>query len=326
MPVHDLGYRTWRGKLTPDFTRWLVIAQIGTRLAWRSSWLRRMILVAWLPAAYMGLGFLLFERAVDSPEGRVAATQFLQSLPDTNTVVDSLRVDFDLTDEPQLGQARHQVWASLLAILFRYPQGLLMVLVVGIVAPPLIANDTRSRAYLLYFSRPMTREEYVLGKACVVWAYLLMITTAPALALYVLGVLLSSDLSVMAYTWDLPIRILGATVVLMLPTTAVALCFSSMTTESRYATFAWFAVWILGWVGYTSMSSFEIASNGVLPDDGVSRWTLMSPYHTLGVVQSWMFGLQNEFRDVMFESALLIAVTVISIFVLLNRVSAPLRA
>jgi len=326
VPVHDLGYRSWRGTLAPDFTRWLVIAQTGIRLAWRSSWLRRMLLVAWLPAVYMGLGFFLFEQSLEYPQARRGVSQFLGSLPDTNTLADSLRVDLDTADASELGRARHQVWAALLAILFRYPQGLLMVLVVGVVAPPLIANDMRSRAFLLYFSRPLTREEYVLGKGCVVWAYLMMITTAPALVLYLLGVLLSSDLSVIVYTWDLPFRVLAATAVLMVPTTAVALCFSSMTMESRYATFGWFAIWIFGWVSYASLTSFQIPSSGVISEDFSTRWTLLSPYHTLGEVQSWVFGLRDGFRDVLAEAVVLTCVTLISVGVLLNRVSAPIRA
>lgn len=326
MPVHDLGYRSWRGKLAPDYTRWLVIAHTGIRLAWRSSWLRRMLLVAWLPGFYMGLGFFLFEQSLEYPQARRTVSQYLSSLPNTNTLADSLRVDLRSDDPVKLGQARHQMWAALLAILFRYPQGMLMVMVVGIVAPPLIANDMRSRAFLLYFSRPLTREEYVLGKGCVVWAYLMMITTAPALCLYLLGVLLSSDLSVIEYTWDLPFRVLAATAVLMVPTTAVALCFSSMTTESRYATFGWFAIWIFGWVSYSALTSFQLQSPGMNGEVSSTPWTLLSLYHTLGEVQSWVFGLRTGFSDVWAEAVVLIAVTVVAVGVLLNRVSAPIRA
>ncbi len=65
--------------------------------------------------------------------------------------------------------ARHEVWSLLLMTFFRYPQAVLMVLLVGMIAPPLISQDFRSRAFLLYFSRPITPVEYVFGKAMVVW-------------------------------------------------------------------------------------------------------------------------------------------------------------
>ena len=82
------------------------------------------------------------------------------------------------------------IWSLLLMAFFRYPQGLLMVLLVGMIAPSLISLDLRSRAFLLYFSRPITPLEYVFGKALVIWTYLAAVTTLPALVLYVLGVLL----------------------------------------------------------------------------------------------------------------------------------------
>ena len=209
-----------------------------------------------------------------------------------------------------------------------------MVMVVGLIAPPMISQDVRSRAFLLYFSRPLTRGEYLLGKLSSVWVYLSVISTLPALALYVLGVLLSPNLSVVSATWDLPFRIVAASVVLMLPTSVLALCFSSLTQESRYAGFGWFAVWILGWFTYTAASSAEAfeqmnAQQEVFRPGGQivlqqSSWTHVSLYHTLGRVQSWVFGFA-EFREVWVSSVILIAVTLIALVVLLRRISAPMR-
>jgi ABC-2 type transport system permease protein len=229
-----------------------------------------------------------------------------------------------------------------------------MVLLVGLVAPPLISQDIRSRAFLLYFSRPLTRGEYLLGKLGSVWFFLAMISTIPALVLYFMGVVLSPSLSVVSATWDLPIRIVGASVVLMLPTSALALCLSSMTQESRYAGFSWFAIWILGWFTYGAAQSaeafkanqeFEIRNaeaNGMrnpqrnrfrgppgfrgrptiaIPE---SAWAHLSLYHTLGKVQSWVFGFA-KFRDVRASIAILIGLTTVSLAVLFYRISAPMR-
>jgi ABC-2 type transport system permease protein len=125
-----------------------------------------------------------------------------------------------------------------------------------------------------------------------VWAHLLMISMVPALALYLVGVLLSPNLGVFADTWDLPLRIIAASMVLMLPTSALALCFSSLTQESRYAGFAWFTVWILGWFTYGAATAAEAfnAQQGAFAQRGAaviaeSTWTHLSLYHTLGRVQ-----------------------------------------
>ena len=55
MPLHELGYRAWQGRLEPERRRWWVIAQSGSRLAWRSRWLRRLMLIARLSNSAVNL-------------------------------------------------------------------------------------------------------------------------------------------------------------------------------------------------------------------------------------------------------------------------------
>ena len=62
MPIHNPGYRPWHGHTAPLATRWVVIAEVGIRRAWLSSWLRRMMFFAWLPACVMGFMVLLYEQ------------------------------------------------------------------------------------------------------------------------------------------------------------------------------------------------------------------------------------------------------------------------
>jgi hypothetical protein len=317
MPIHDLGYRGWQGPLIPPFARFWVIAQTGIRLAWRAQWLRRLLFLSWLPAVYFATLLLAYEQLLAH-----------KSLGDT--VVPWIR-------EIPLTENRHQVWACLMWIFFRHPQLIVMIFVVGQVAPPLVAQDVRTKAFLLYFSRPLARFEYVLGKMAVVWVYMLLISAAPALLLYVLGVLLSPDLSVVLSTWDLPLRILAAAAVLMIPMAAVSLALSSLTSETRYATFGWFALWAIGWATYLVLWRS-------LPASAAQRWNLLSLYHTLGTVQYWVFGLKYELAEHLLpfasEVGLLpspsqvqvwpavvevIAVTLVALAILFRRVSSPMR-
>ena len=328
--MNRLGYRGWSGQLESGWMRWTVISSVGIRRAWQSRWLRRMLFFAWLPAVVFGIGFFAWEQAALYPEWRQAAANILRGLLPThafNEIQESIRTG-------NMESSRHSVWAWMLNTFFRHPQGVLMVMVVGLIAPPMISQDVRSRAFLLYFSRPLTRGEYLLGKLSSVWVYLSAISTLPALALYVLGVLLSPNLSVVSATWDLPFRIVAASMVLMLPTSILALCFSSLTQESRYAGFAWFAVWIMGWFTYAAASSAEAFEAMRTQREALragrqlvleqSAWTHVSLYHTLGRVQSWVFGFA-DFREVMVSSVILIVVTMIALAVLLRRISAPMR-
>jgi len=315
MPIHDLGYRKWEGKRCAESLRWTVIAMTGIRIAWKSAWLRRMLVLSWLPAAYMGVMFFIFEQSVkDENAGlRRSVIQGLKnSAPEDSVLLRELDVNSDPADQ------RAVVWRWLLMTFFRIPQGMLLVLLVGMIAPPLISRDVRSKAFLLYFSRPLSRAEYILGKMSVIWAYLLLVTTLPALALYALGVLLSPDLSVVADTWDLPFRIVLASVTLIIPTTSLALMLSSTTSESRYAGFAWFAIWAMGFAAY-----FVISLNSSL--SASPELNVISLYHALGAVQTWVFGLQHDMRQFYAASAVLVGVTVFSLLVLVRRVSAPMR-
>jgi ABC-2 type transport system permease protein len=300
MPIHDLGYRPWQGARVPELGRFWAIAVTGGRLAWRNRWLRRILYMTWLPAVYLSVGFLLYEQWLTQGGGERALTDFLSGFP--------------------VVRNRHEAWSWLLWVFFRYPQAVLMVVVVGLIAPPLIAQDVRTRAFLLYFSRPITRLEYLLGKMSIVGGYLLAITAAPGLLMYLAALLLSSDLGAIGQTWDLPLRIVAASLVLVLPTTALALCFSSLTSDTRYATFAWFAVWAVGWITYGLLMTNLSAGAS-------EHWELVSLYHSLGRVERWVFGLETgEFVTKVLPAAVeLAALTVVSLAVLVRRVSSPMR-
>ena len=331
MIIHSPGYRSWDGIKSSSWTRWAVIASTGIRRTLKSKWLKRMLFLSVLPALYFAIPFYLSEQAIRDPAMARGMGNFLQGFSD-NPAIESIpwRSLGSATPE-QIQLIRHEVWSNLLLSLFRYPQASLMILVVGIAAPPLISYDVRSRAFLIYFSRPISRLEYILGKFGTVAFFVAMISTLPAMLLYLMGVLLSPNLSVVAVTWDLPLRILAASMVLILPTTSVALMFSSLTRESRYAGFAWFAVWILGWVIYSIVIAFQLGAahsqeeaRQILEGGGLT--TLLSPYHTMGMVQAWIFNLSNDAQPVMAATMLLLVVTIFSLAVLGRRVSSPMRA
>ena len=231
---------------------------------------------------------------------------------------------------------RHTIWSWLLMTFFRYPQGTLILFLLGYIAPGLISRDLRSRAYLLYFSRPIGRLEYIAGKMSTVICYIVMCSTIPALGLFVFSVMLSPDATAFLNTWDIIFRILAASLVLAIPLSSLVLMFSSLTHESRFATFAWFAVWALGEGAYWIIVSIkanqmayaaggEVSPADVMNSDMVNNWSFLSLHTTLGRVQSWVFGFETI--DQVWPALLvLVFITVFSLVVLFRRVSAPIRA
>jgi hypothetical protein len=353
MPVHDLGYRAWSGERMTRLLRPLIVAQGGISLVWRRRWLRMMIIFSWMPILIFGFAIFMFEYAATEEGPRQLISQLL--------AWQLQRPDLALAVVTDHAASRHDVWATLILTFFRVPQLFAMVLLVGLIAPMLISYDLRSKAYLMYFSRPLSPTQYIIGKSAVLWFFLSTITAIPALMLYVVGVFLSPDLSVIAETWDLPLRILGATVVLVIPTTALALCYSSFTSESRYATFSWFATWAMGFIAYTFLTysgarmrqprgqgfrrgrgggrggrrnwedmdpnQFENAAMGVPPGlENVDRdkWRLLSPYETLGKVEGWIFGIDPTPGSVWPSVIMLITITVAGMWLVRRRIIARL--
>lgn len=320
MPIHDLGYRAWEGVRESESLRWYVIAENGFLRAWGNPWLRRLLFLVWIPALFFGGLFFVYERAMASKELAQALQGAAFFLPAFQELLKSVDVG--------AAEGRHMVWSALLLSFFRYPQATSMVLVVSLVAPPLIARDVRSKAFLIYFSRPVSRFEYILGKMATVWGYLMLISTAPALALYVLAVSLSPSVEVIVYTWDLPLRVLAATAVLLIPTTAMALAFSSITRHVVTAGFLWYGVWIMGGMAQWILWTIDrVAENqpGKEREIDPHRWDLVSLYHTLGQVQGYVFNPDNGTSITAWAMASLTCVTLLSLGVLYWRVSAPMR-
>jgi len=54
-------------------------------------------------------------------------------------------------------------------------------------------------------------------------------------------------------------------------------------------------------------------------------WSYLSLYHTLGMVESWVFGF-SDFESVRLSVTILIAITLFSLGILMQRVAAPMKA
>jgi len=343
MPVNHLGYRPWKEKLTSSLTRWRCISSSGIALAQKSALVKRMLFAAWLPVLYWGVGFFFIGQAMEGkvdllpPNMQDSASRLLSAMPkeardklrasksglNRVTVAAMLKQQFrripqvdQLADDLLEGDdsaSRNRVWCWLMMSFFRYPQGLMILFLVGAITPSLISRDIRSRAFLLYFSRPISKTEYILGKFFIPATFIALVTTLPAIALYCFAVLMSPDLSVVNSTWDVPM-------------------FSSLTQESRFASFSWFAFFTLGHAAWLAVVfSYALRSGGAIPFDAVvmekpavKRWGLLSLYNNIGEAQGWVFGF-SPLEDAWPGLAVLLLITVVSLAVIYRQISSPMR-
>jgi hypothetical protein len=119
---------------------------------------------------------------------------------------------------------------------------MVLVLMVG---PSLISQDLRFNALPLYFSRPLRRIDYFVGKLGVIAAFLGMVVIVPAVLAYGLGLLFSLDLTIIPDTFRLLVSAIAYGLVISLSAGLLILALSSLSRNSRYIALFWVGVWFV---------------------------------------------------------------------------------
>ncbi len=230
MPIFDQGYQHWAGELTGHSWRWLTIARHGVRIGRKSSILRLVLLVAWLPAVLLA-AFLAVWGLVE--QGSAIVKPILPILGFLSP---------EILSDPK--NYRNEVWTLSYSMFLNTELTFSMILIL-IVGPSLISQDIRFNALPLYFSRPLRRIDYFFGKLGVIGAFLGMVLVAPSIVAYVLGLLFSLDISILVDTFPLLIASVCYGVIMTLSAGLLILALSSLSRNSRYIGLFWVGVWFI---------------------------------------------------------------------------------
>ena len=155
MAVYEHTYKQYLGKLTPEWSRFLVIPRHAFRDVFKSKLFTAFFVVCFIP--------LLIEAILIYLHHNVNALAILKV-----NVRELIPIDAFF----------FQTFVNL--------QGTFAFFVTLLVGPPLVARDLRNNALPLYLCRPFSRTEYVLGKMSVLLILLSAVTWAPQLLLFLL--------------------------------------------------------------------------------------------------------------------------------------------
>ena len=129
------------------------------------------------------------------------------------------------------------------------PVTLLSMILMGLsstVGASLISRDIRNRALLMYFSRSITRFDYLLAKFIALVAFLLIVTLGPGLLLFFGQIGMGTErLGIGERLADLGAIILHS-LILTVPTSSMVLGFSSMSKRTYLAAIFWLTFFFLG--------------------------------------------------------------------------------
>jgi hypothetical protein len=329
MPLFEIGYRRYEGERTHERMRWWPIARHGWTLAWRAKLLRRLLLVSELPILYFAPLFFFIGRFTDPDlalprgAGREMAEAFF-----------GRELLARLREDPTA--VRTAVWAIAFTVFATLIQLIVSVLVAAVAGPPLISQDLRSKAFLLYFSRPISSVDYLIGKAVALGGLLAAVTLLPSLILYGLSIAFSPSLETILHTLPVLLDVAKSALVLIVPLTLVVLTLSSLTKQARFAAIAWAVV-----CGFGALFHQAISSTRELRD---AAWPLLtSLIETVREAQMAVFdvpgrvdaipgpplmrNLEQLYAHEHGTAALLFLVALSGLcwLVLLRRVSAPTR-
>jgi len=245
MPIFDQGYQHWHGTLSGHGWRWLTITRHGVRAQMKNRLTRFAMLVAWMPAITLASVLIvwgLFEQK-------------------SSLIAPLLGLFRDLPSEMQAGPSGYRtvVWTIAYQWFFVVQVYFAMFLVL-LVGPNLVSQDLRFNAMPLYFSRPLRRIDYFMGKLGVIGVFLGAVAVLPALIAWVLGVLFSMDWTVITDTGRLLGASLGYGLVIVLSAGMLMLAISSLSRNSRYVAVIWFGFWMLT-MGVASVLEDTVRSN-----------------------------------------------------------------
>jgi len=205
MGIKEKGYAHWDGETVLKKASWLPIVRIGIRLTLKKRFFKLFYAIMLLPA----LLFLVL----------IYLSEQLENF------------SFSFGEAPQLIRVNPTFFKDYLTNEF------LMFFVVFLLAfagAGLIADDLKFNSLQLYFSRPLKKFDYFMGKSSILSFFLLLLTLLPGLLLYVMKIIFSGSLKFVGEYPFLLLSIIGCSLLLTVFFSFYTLLLSSISKNKRY--------------------------------------------------------------------------------------------
>ncbi len=215
MTIKEKGYSHWEGELAEKKLSWWPITRFGIRSTFRKKFFKFFFFGSLLPAVVFLVGIYISERLEDFRFMIQNQTNFL-------------------TVDP--GYFKSYFTGDFLLFM--------MVAILVFCGSGLISDDLKHNSLQLYFSRPLKKGQYFLGKASVVFFFLLLVTLVPGLVFFIMKLVFAGSFKFFAaYPW-LPLSIIGYSFLVTLFFALYTLFLSSLSKNRRYVSILIFAVYI----------------------------------------------------------------------------------
>lgn len=285
MPIYDQGYQRWNGELQRHPARWWPIVRQGV---WQFLPQRKYLTL--LGMAFLGpifAGATLFTR--------LKGADILESVLG--------RGGFDA------GPAFY--WSMMSR------QSLWVVLFTIMVGADLVSSDRRFKALQLYFSKPITPNDYIIGKLGVIATFQFLVLWVPTMLLWLFGMMIEPSAAYVGAIWYVPLAATLYCVIMVLVSGLMMLTASSIGQRTVYIAGAWFIFF-----GYGPFRGVAQIMKGLSDSE---YWGLLSIESNVGMFGAWLFGgdLPHEFHPLV--SLLWLLLVSAGCYVLLRRRIRPVE-
>jgi ABC-type transport system involved in multi-copper enzyme maturation permease subunit len=282
MTIKEKGYAHWDGELKERRFPWWPITRYGIRLTFKKKFFKIFLMMALLPAVVFLAGVYVSERLDDFKFMFRDSVPFLQINPRYFNAY--FTNDF---------------------LIF------MMVVMMVFCGAGLISDDLKHNSLQLYFSRPIEKKDYFLGKSAVIVFFLFLMTLVPGLVIFLMKLIFSGSLKFFAsYPW-LPFSIIGYSFLVTGFFSFYTLLLSSLNKNSRYVSILIIGIYIFSDIFFGILY-------GNFPNHYFSLFSLRANLQQLG---TFIFGQKTPYSVPWFLSFLVLsAICLVAWLVLKKRV------
>lgn len=263
------GYRPWSGSFRSPLASVWPIARVSLKMMFRQKLFWLLYGLALLNFLTYLAGIYLFAQ-IDL-EGLTAGKATPQQVKFWSDMKNTLQKQLKLAGNAET--FRNFFWY----------QGYFVTAVLALAGAILVGNDYRHGSLPFYLSKPLTRWHYIAGKCLAVAVFINLLTTVPALLLFIECSLFEDDY--LRINWRLLVGILGYAAVLTAPLSLAIIALASWLRKTAPLVMVWLGLLLFARL----IGNFLVDVLRQAP-----AWRLMDLWNVLYVLGSWCLGVGAE--------------------------------
>jgi ABC-2 type transport system permease protein len=289
MPIDNAHYHGWQGSLRSPWLATLALVRVALLQVLRRK-LYWIVLALGLAQFFLYWSIIYAVTQLDPPPA--ARERMLEA--------------FGFSAQPQPGRPSGYV-------LFMERQSVVVMILLAFSGSVLVGSDFRLGSLPFYLSRRIDRRHYIVGKLLAVGAVVSLLTTVPALILFIEYGMFTSSTDYWIDNWRLPVEVIAYGAVLAVTLSVLLVTLSAYLQRLAPIAITWSSLFVL----------LPLLRSALVRETHNRSWNLIDPWHNMSLVGRLAFdGFDSTFerRLALWALAILAVVSAAMLVALVRRV------